>query len=80
MPEKKSDLVRQLVARGDIKAALRIAKEFRLGIVKADSNAMKLAYECMTHSGTYAQMGYDIEQSIGAGTHVLKRLYGGQME
>jgi len=76
-PVKKSDLVRQLVARGDIKAAMRIAKGFRLGISKEDSAAMGLAYECMIHDRIYSQMGYNIEQSIAIGTHVLKRLYGG---
>ena len=32
--ERKSDTVRRLVAAGDFKAALRIAKDFRLGISK----------------------------------------------
>ena len=47
MPEKKSDIVRKLVACGEFKKALRIAKEFRMGIAKADSDAMKRGYECM---------------------------------
>ena len=33
MFERKSDKVRRLVQEGDIKAALRIAKEFRLYVV-----------------------------------------------
>lgn len=77
-PQKKSDLVRQLVQRGDYKAAMRIAKSFRLGISREDSDAMKLAYECMVHDRTYAQMGYNIDQSIKVGTFVLKKLYGGR--
>ena len=45
--EKKTDTVRRLTADGDFKGALRIAKDFRLGITKQESSAMKLAYECM---------------------------------
>lgn len=39
--ERKSDTVRRLVAAGDFKAALRIAKDFRLGISKEDSDDMR---------------------------------------
>ena len=46
-PEKKSDVVRRLVRERDYRSALRIAKEFRLGISKEDRDAMRLAYECM---------------------------------
>ena len=43
--ERKSDAVRRLVAEGNYKAALRIAKDFRLGIAKADSDDMRRGYE-----------------------------------
>ena len=39
--ERKSEAVRRLVAAGDFKAALRIAKDFRLGISKEDSDNMR---------------------------------------
>ena len=47
--ERKSDKVRRLVADGDFKGALRIAKDFRLGITKEQSSTMTRAYECMVH-------------------------------
>ena len=47
--ERKSDKVRRLVADGDFKGALRIAKDFRLGIAKEQSSTMTRAYECMVH-------------------------------
>lgn len=75
--EKKSDIVRRLVSQGDFKAALRIAKDFRLGITKVESDSMKLAYECMVHGRFYQQIGYDLTKSIADGVVVLKRLYGG---
>ena len=74
--EKKSDRVRRLVADGDYKGALRIAKDFRLGITKGQSSAMTLAYECMIHGRFYQQLGYDLNQKIAEGLEVLKELYG----
>ena len=74
--EKKSDKVRRLVTAEDYKGALRIAKDFRLGITKEQSSAMRLAYECMVHDGFYRQLGYDLKQKIAEGIEVLKELYG----
>ena len=55
--ERKSDTVRRLVAAGDFKAALRIAKDFRLGISKEDSDDMRRGYECMIHGAFYQSIG-----------------------
>ncbi len=74
--ERKSDKVRRLVARGAMKEALRIAKDFRLGITKEQSDAMKLAYECMVHGKFYTQLGYDLGARIAEGVDVLNELYG----
>lgn len=77
MPEKKSDKVRQLVAAGEYKKALRIAKEFRLGIDPADKEAMRLGYECMISPDFYRQIGKDVDTEIQRGIDVLIRIYGG---
>jgi len=79
-PEKKSDVVRRLVRARDYRAALRIAKEFRLGISKEDRDAMRLAYECMVSPGFYQQLGRDPAAEIDSGVGVLVRLYGKQRE
>ena len=78
--EKKTDIVRRLTADGDFKGALRIAKDFRLGITKQESNAMKLAYECMAHGEFYRQLGYNLAEKIAEGTNVLMGLYGKRSE
>ena len=44
-PEKKTDTVRRLVRERDYRSALRITKDFRLGLSKEDRDAMRLAYE-----------------------------------
>lgn len=74
--ERKSDQVRRLVQSGDFKSALRIAKDFRLGISKAQSDAMRRAYECIVHGRFYQSLGYDLDEKVGEGLKVLTGLYG----
>lgn len=59
--ERKSDKVRRLVADGDFKGALRIAKDFRLGITKEQSSTMTRAYECIRDIGIL--FGYKVDQA-----------------
>lgn len=74
--ERKSDMVRRLVETGNFKEALRIAKDFRLGITKSDSDAMKMGYECIVHPRFYQQLGMDINAEAQKGIDTIKRLYG----
>lgn len=76
MNQRKSDLVRQLVERGLFKAALRIAKDFRIGITAAEREQMSRAYECMVHPEFYEAIGKNLETEILAGIEILKRHYG----
>lgn len=74
--ERKSDKVRRLVAEGDIKAALRIAKDFRLGITKEQTDAMTRAYECLTNPRFYQSIGVNIAKTVEKGQETLLSLYG----
>ena len=76
MMVSKSDIVRGLVASGDYKKALSIVKGFRFGIAKEDLSKMKLAYECLVHTGFYEQLGTDTVTAIAEGIQVLNALYG----
>ena len=71
-----SNVVRDLIEKGDYKKALRTAKGFRLGISKEDSNRLKLAYECLVHPEFYAQLGTDTTTVIAEGIQILNALYG----
>lgn len=71
--QQKSELVRELVAKGDCKSALRLAKGFRIGLTKAEQNAMKLAYECMVYPDFYRQLGRNVELTIEQGVAVLEK-------
>lgn len=74
---KKTDIVREAVASGNYKKALRIAKDFRLGISKEDSDAMKRGYECMATSPEfYESIGVNVSECIDEGIKVLVKLYG----
>lgn len=74
--EKKSDMVRRLVAQGDYKKALSIAKGFKLGFTKEQQSTMTRAHECMVHPGFYKQLGIDEAKAIQDGIDLLKRVYG----
>lgn len=76
MPEKESDIVRNLVAAKDYKKALRIAKNFKFGISKSDSDAMRRGYECMINPTFYEQIGIDAKLSVETGIRTIERLYG----
>ena len=74
-PIKKTDIVRGLVSDGDMKKALSIAKDFRLGISKEQRSLMARAYECMVHPAFYTSIGTDLSQAIQEGISVVTALY-----
>lgn len=74
--ERKSDRVRSLLAEGNYKAALQIAKDFRIGISKAESDLMKRGYEAMVHPEFYRSIGVDVDRTVRLGVAALKCLYG----
>ncbi|GFI29869.1 hypothetical protein IMSAGC013_01256 [Lachnospiraceae bacterium] len=73
---KQSDIVRAAVKAGEWKKALRIAKDFRINVTKAQRDAMARAYECMVHPEFYKQIGTDIPGAIAKGKEVVSCLYG----
>lgn len=75
-PERKSDAVRRLLRNGEFKAALRIAKDFQLGITYGQRDKMRLGYECMVNGRFYVQLGVDLEKAISDGIQVAIDLYG----
>jgi hypothetical protein len=72
----KSDTVRELVAAGEYKRALRLSKDFRLGIGAEDTSKLRLAYESMVHTAFYQELGINTAAAITEGIQVLQALYG----
>lgn len=76
--ERKSDTVRRLTRSGEYKKALQIAKGFRLGITREQSDKMGIAYECIVHPHFYEQLGINANEKVNDGVKVLVGLYGGE--
>lgn len=76
MTERKSDAVRRMVAAGEYKNALKIAKGFRLGITKEDSVDMQRGYECLTHPAFFQSIGMNPAQIAQKAIATVTRLYG----
>ena len=73
---RKTDIVREAVAAGERKKALRIAKNFRIDVNPEQRKIMGRAYECMVHENFYRQIGTDIAKAIKEGMEVVELLYG----
>jgi len=73
---KKTDQVRIAIANGDMKTALRIAKDFRIDVTKEQRTVMCRAYECIVHPDFYRQIGTDIPKAIAEGESVLVSIMG----
>lgn len=73
---RKSDMVRELVKKGQYQKALAIAKKFALGISSEDHKSMVRAHECYTNARFYQELGVDTNAAIAEGEAVVKRLYG----
>ena len=69
---KKSDIVRDAVRERDWKKALRIAKDFRIGVTREQRSKMARAYECIVHPEFYRQIGIGIPEAIEQGKEVVK--------
>jgi hypothetical protein len=74
----KAKDVRQFMADGDYKAALRGAKDFHIGVSKDQRSVMCRAYECFNFPAFYIQLGINIETAKAEGIKVLEQLYGHQ--
>lgn len=74
--KKKSDIVRELVAVGNYKKALSIAKGFKIGFTKEEQSTMIRAHECLAHPGWYSKLGIDENKAVQDGIEIIKRAYG----
>lgn len=72
---RKTDIVRADIRQRSWKEALRIAKDFRIGVTQEQRDTMCRAYECIVHPEFYRQIGIDIPEAIRKGKLVLLELY-----
>lgn len=74
--KKKTEIAIELYLNKEIKAALRIASDFRLGISEEERKQMKRGYECMVHPDFYKMLGLNVEKEISVATNIfVKKIY-----
>ena len=71
---KKTDQVKMLIANGDYKSALRIAKGFRINVTAAQRDKMTRGYECIVNPRFYKSIGTDVEKAIADSIAVLNQI------
>jgi hypothetical protein len=71
----KAQDVRNLIAQENYKAALRGAKDFRIGVSKDQRSVMSRAYECFNFPSFYEQLGINADVAKAEGIKVLRSLY-----
>ena len=72
--EKKTDQVKKFIEQGDLKAALRIAKSFKINVTKYQRDLMTRGYECIVNPRFYKSIGTDIDKAIADGIAVLNEI------
>ena len=74
--KKKTDIVREAVKARNYKAALKLAKDFRINVNADQREVMTRSYECIVHPEFYRQIGVNLNEAIERGQSVLVSLYG----
>lgn len=71
----KTEIVKQHLAANEYRAALRIAKTFKIGLTREEQRILQYAYECMVYPSSYRQLGRDVECTIKQGIQLLLKIY-----
>lgn len=71
----KTSQARTLYHQGDVRAALRIASDFRVGLTKKDRTTLKTGYECLVWPGFYSKVGVNEGEAIESARKLFERLF-----
>lgn len=72
--ETKSEILRKEFKSGNIKAALKVFKTFRMSLDKESRRIIEIAYECLTGKEKFYQsLGIDIVQIHLSAIDLLKQ-------
>jgi hypothetical protein len=74
----KTQQAKHLFESGDLKAALKITKDFRLGLHPQERKALSLGYEAIVHPSFYVQLKKDPQTLVESAKEVLHKLLGGK--
>ena len=73
----KTQQAKHLFESGDLKAALKIVKDFRLGLQPQERKALSRGYEAIVHPGFYLQLKKDPSVLVEDAKRVLSQLFTG---
>lgn len=72
----KTEIVRQKYEQGDFVSALRICKDFRIGVSEEHRRNLQIAYECLTgNEKFYKSIGIDTKSVIERSKDIIKSLF-----
>ncbi|USK72666.1 hypothetical protein [Peribacillus asahii] len=72
----KTDLAVAAFCKNDIKQALKIAKDFKMGLTRVDHKQIVAGYECMIHGDFYKQLNKNPEEETKKAVEVFReRIY-----
>lgn len=71
----KTAQARVLYLNGEVRAALRIVSNFRIGLTKQDRVILKTGYECLVWPGFYSKVGVNEDQATESAKKLFKRLF-----
>jgi len=71
----KTDQARALYLSGDRRSALRMAKDFRLGLSVEQRKLLSRGYECLVRPDFYKSLGYDPKRCVEEGYEVFEECW-----
>jgi hypothetical protein len=73
---KKTDMAVGAYEKGHLKEALKIAKDFKIGLTKEEHKQIVRGYECLVHQDFYKQIGKNPIEETTKGINVfLEKIY-----
>ena len=76
----KTFLVIQKLGEGDIKGAVAIAKDFKIGFTKEENSIITRAHEMQWSPGFYRALGFDPFEEMGKAGKLLNKKYEGDLK
>ena len=78
----KTEQVKDLVQKGDITKALRIAKDFRktYNITAEEIGKLRSGWDALQNPEFYKQIGKDVDLIVKEAIDILNKVYGKEVE
>ena len=68
----KTEKVRRLFEKGDIKGTLRECKSFRIGLTRQDRDMLARGYECLLYPDFYRSLGFQPSEEVEKAVSIFK--------